>query len=199
MVAPPLHIKTAGDVAALGTQHHYRRAKLHGQFSDKTLYWFAQINFAPAGAPLSRQDRVGYHVLQLFELQDGTPFAVDRGFIPARLKGEREFAITNKTIEVIIRASEPRRAFSPSDNLDEGVLFVRDTKTLASAWRVDLPAIFGAAAKMSANFPIGGQSRLVLSNRHLGYMLTWLGLAGVLAIVSLVWHIRAFRQRRHNA
>lgn len=189
-----LHITNAADVAALREGvHHYRRAKLHGRFGDKTLYWFTQINNAPAA--LDAIDKVGYHVVQPFILADGTAIAVDRGFIPGRLKGQALPPQTDTTIEVIVRWADKRSWFSAPDNLAADTIYVRDTKIMGAHWQMALSPALGEVIAQQQTPPYGGQSRLTLANKHFGYLITWASLAVILVIISLLWHIREFRNR----
>jgi surfeit locus 1 family protein len=51
------------------------------------------------------------------------------------------------------------------------------------------------AVTPDGQWPYGGQTRMVLSNNHLQYAVTWYGLALVLVFISGLWHIRALKQR----
>lgn len=188
--SPPLEIRGAADIAALTQDtHHYRRARLYGAFADKTLYWFTQIHNKPAA--LSERDKVGYHILQPFLLADGTAITIDRGFIPARLKDKPHTLPTPPSIEVILRWADKRTIFSGEDDLTQNTLYVRDTQIMARHWRLSLPSMLGEITTPNTTTPpYGNQSRLTLPNKHFGYMLTWFSLAGILVIISLLWHIR---------
>ncbi len=189
----PLEIATAADIASLREDtHHYRRARLYGAFADKTLYWFTQINNKPAS--LATIDKVGYHILQPFILADGTAIAIDRGFIPARLKGKPPREIKDTSIEVILRWADKRNWFSAGDNLAQETLYVRDSDVMSRYWQVALPAVLGEVTTATRTPPYGNQSRLTLPNKHFGYMITWFSLAGILVIISLLWHIRERKQ-----
>lgn len=190
----PLVVRGAADLREVSeATHHYRRAIIYGKFAPQKLYWFTQINNKPPH--FNPADKVGYHLLQPFTLQDGTTLAIDRGFIPARLKDKAADALTQNKIEVILRWADPRSIFTPADNLAANIIYNRDLKTIATHWRMPIAAPLGEVATQNNKFPLGGQTRITLRNKHFGYMLTWGGLALVLVIISILWHIRTAKER----
>ncbi len=188
----PMVIETGARVAALRpATHHYQRAWLIGRFGAQTVFWFTQINQAPAG--LSPQERVGYHVLTPFYLRDGTPLLVDRGFVPARLKAHIPSSLTHRQkLAVVLRWPDRRGPFDADDQPAENLFYVRDPAAIGAHWRLPLPVVIGEVADSGETWPRGGQTRMKLANRHLAYAMTWYGLALVLVFISGLWHMRAW-------
>lgn len=198
-------VRTAADIAGLTkAKDEYKRAKLYGRFGDMAPhFWFAQIvDPLPATAPA---DKVGYHDIRPFFLIDGTPVLVDRGFVPQRLRQAEPplDAQARRVIEVVIRWPQARTAFDPPDQPADRLWYARDPKLIGAAMRLNVPPFLfeatrdpGATDARDPNiYPLGGQTRVKLSNNHLQYAVTWFGSALILAIISVLWHIRAFRPR----
>lgn len=195
--AAPIGLKNAQDIAALNeATHHYQRASMRGRFGPQQGFWYTQVNNIPAGLP--PQARRGFHVLSPFYLADGGVILVDRGFVPSSLKASLPPpSDALQDIQLVLRWPDRRGAFDADDQPDENLFYVRDPQSMGAAWQLDLPEVIGElGATPAGQWPYGGQSRLVLSNNHLQYAVTWYGLAVVLVFISGLWHIRAWKQRQ---
>jgi surfeit locus 1 family protein len=194
--AAPIGLKNGADIAALQEpSHHYQAALLRGRFGPQQVFWYTQISRAPAGLP--PQARRGYHVLSPFYLSDGSVMMVDRGFVPEALK-ETLAAPDGVTqeIAVVLRWPDQRGTFDAGDQPADNLFYVRDPQAIGAHWQISLPPVIGElAATPDGQWPYGGQTRMVLSNNHLQYAVTWYGLAVVLVFISGLWHIRAWKQR----
>jgi surfeit locus 1 family protein len=151
----------------------------------------------------------GYWVFTPARLEDGSLVVINRGFVPEgrqdpKTRSEGQVA---GAVELVgaVRWPEERGLFTPADEPQRNLWFVRDHAAMAAArqWGpvapffVDLesPAPPGAlprTAPISPNLP----------NNHLQYALTWYGLALVLVVVFLIWarsRIAESRIDRHSA
>ena len=194
--AAPIRLTSKAEIAALQEpSHHYQAALLRGHFGPQQVFWYTQISRAPAGLP--PQARRGYHVLSPFYLSDGAVIMVDRGFVPERQK-DTLAAPDGETqeIAVVLRWPDQRGTFDALDQPADNLFYVRDPQAIGPHWQVSLPPVIGElAATPEGQWPYGGQTRMVLSNNHLQYAVTWYGLAVVLVFISGLWHIRAWKQR----
>ena len=96
----------------------------------------------------------------------------------------------------LVRSPEKRTSFRPENDPSRDAWYIRDPAEIAQAKGLDRVAPFVIDAGDTPNpggWPKGGQTRLTMTNDHLGYALTWYGLALALAAVfaMLVW--RHFR------
>jgi surfeit locus 1 family protein len=79
---------------------------------------------------------------------------------------------------------EAPNLFTPSNDPARGEWFVRDPRAIAAAFALTRVAPFTIDADATPNpggLPAGGETRLNFPNNHLGYALTWFGLAAALA------------------
>jgi surfeit locus 1 family protein len=143
---------------------------------------------------------VGYWVMTPLLEDSGAVYLINRGFVPqdkadpaTRPEGQVQGRVE---IAGLLRWSEDRNLFTPSDKPAEGVWFTRDTAAMAQAKGLAHVAPFFIDAETSppGGLPQGGETRLVFSNRHLEYALTWYGLA-----IALVGVTFAFVRRRLKA
>ena len=131
----------------------------------------------------------GYRLIAPFRQADGTVLLVDRGFVPPPHEPWLGWAGA-APVEVTgwVRLGEKRNWFTPDDDLEGRVFYARDPQAMARlAGVVIAQPIVIVAERSSSGFPQGGME-LSFSNPHLGYALTWFGLAGVLIVIYLVLH-----------
>ena len=85
------------------------------------------------------------------------------------------------TVLGLMRASERRNFFTPSDEPERGLYFSRDADALARGLGLSSHAPFLIDADAGPDpLPQGGETRLTFENNHLGYAFTWFGLAAAL-------------------
>lgn len=207
MSAQPLVLTSGDDIANLAREtHDYHPAVISATRSGASVFWFTQIENAPAD--IAPADRVGYHVLTPARFADGAHILLDEGFIPARLKDQigadqdpRQEAGQNliQNLPVVIRWPDARNIFAAENDLERGLVYVRDAPQIGRHFGLALPPVIVEASQTSTNvnspWPRGGQTRISLSNRHLEYAFTWFSLAAVLVFISGLWHMRGRRKR----
>jgi len=169
--------------------YEYRRVQLSGRFDhSKEQFWYAP----------SKQGEVGVHVITPFHLINGAVVLVNRGFVPqekrdpkTRLGGQIEGQVQ---IAGLLHWSGQRKWFNPPDEPDHNFWFVRDVAGMAKNIGLQAAPFFvdvdNATPPALNALPMGGQTHIDLSNRHLGYALTWYGLALVLVIIFALWHLQ---------
>ena len=150
---------------------------------------------ALVGAPHGRWSGPGHWAMTPLERADGSIVWINRGFVPQGREAEASPAPDGVvTIAGVARRTEPRGAFTPADEPARGVWFVRDPVALAAAQGLPLERVApytidaGASATTPSGLPQAGETRVSFPNDHLGYALTWYGLAatcvGVFAAVA---------------
>lgn len=189
IAAPAISLDEA---LALGPQEaEWRHVRVTGRFLyDKEAYLFAP---GPDGAP-------GLHVITPLMGADGSAVLIDRGFVPERLRdpdvrGEGQVA-GEVSVSGVLRANHAPGIFTPEPDLVSRLWFARDAGAMAAALGVHIAAPLVIEADSAPNpggWPLGGGTRLDIPNDHLGYALTWFGLALALLAVYLVYHRRQGR------
>jgi surfeit locus 1 family protein len=144
----------------------------------------------------------GYWVLTPLETAAGATFIVNRGFVPldrkdAATRGEGQVA-GKVTVIGYLRLPERRSWFTPADDPAHHLWQARDPAAIAKAYGLAHAAPFFVDADAAANpggLPQGGETKLVFPNNHLGYAITWFGLALALIAVfaAFAWKQLAVR------
>lgn len=137
----------------------------------------------------------GYFVMTPLTLADGHIVWINRGFVPEKNKDAVTRAAGQVTgiqsITGLMRPIEHASWLSPAADLKKNVWFVRDPAEMARASGDD-PAmvapftIDAAANPVPGTLPQGGETIVSFPNSHLGYAITWYGLAAALVGVTAV-------------
>ncbi|WP_237154564.1 SURF1 family protein [Oryzibacter oryziterrae] len=147
--------------------------------------------FIALAEPRGRFGGPGYFVLTPLKLDGGQWVFVNRGFVPeanrdpaTRLEGQ---VSGPQTVSGLLRPSEQPSWLSPADDIAKNVWFVRNTAAMAKAAGIDpatvAPFTIDAFAGTPGSLPQGGETIVSFPNNHLGYILTWYGLAGTLLAI----------------
>jgi surfeit locus 1 family protein len=168
----------------------YRRVTFNATFdhSKEALVYAAPSAFRPdVSGP-------GYWVFTPAKLADGALVIVNRGFVPEaqRDPAARPTGQIAGPVEIVgaLRWAEERRFFSPTDEPQNNLWFVRDPQAIAAAEGIGAVAPFYVEQESpvpSGGLPQPGKLAVTLRNAHLQYAITWYGLALVLAVMFVVW------------
>jgi surfeit locus 1 family protein len=160
-----------------------------------------------AGSSALRSDvsGPGYWVLAPARLPAGGLIVINRGFVP---EGRQDPAtrsgseiVGNAELVGVMRWPEPRGTFSPKDQPERNLWFVRDPVAIASAkgWGDVAPFFIELESPQPpGGLPRAGALKVSLRNEHLQYAITWYGLAVVVVVMFAFW-LRARRQAPHPA
>ena len=184
VAAPPVAAPPEADWAKLTpSDYEYRHVRLRGvyDFSRQALV------FRALDHPRGRFSGPGYLVLTPLRLAEGAYVIVNRGFVPEdqrdRFAAPSEQAPGEVVVTGLMRSSEPRTWFTPPDDPTRGQWFTRDPAAIAAALKLERAAPFtidaDAAGKLG-DLPQGGETIIAFPNNHLGYALTWFGMAAAL-------------------
>jgi len=137
-------------------------------------------------------NKVGYHVISAFTLESGERVLVNRGWVPqsmgnasTRQEGQ---VVGEQEISGVLRVTEQTSSLTPKNREDNLIWFSRDVPALAKKLRT-LPILFDldlASSQEAAHSggPVGGQTRITLTNDHAQYMFTWWAIS---AITTILW------------
>jgi len=144
----------------------------------------------------------GYWVFAPARLAGGSIVLINRGFVPLDRKdiGTRAEGAPRGIVDVVgvMRWPETRGLFTPADDVQGNVWYLRDPKAMAEAhkWATVAPFYIEQESPVPpGSLPKPGKLNVQLPNNHLQYALTWFGLALALAGVYIVWLAGRLRRR----
>lgn len=144
----------------------------------------------------------GYWVFAPARLAGGSIVLVNRGFVPPQAKDpeKRAQGAPHGIVDIVgaMRWPETRGLFTPADEPQNNIWYVRDPKAMAQAhkWASAAPFYIEQESPVPpGGLPKPGKLEVRLPNDHLQYALTWFGLALALAGVYVAWLARRFRRR----
>lgn len=186
MAAPPTVLP---DSIADPSAWDYRRVVVRGRFlHDKEMLLSGRAHRGVAG----------YHVVTPLARADAPAVLVDRGWVPAARASpasRAEGQVTGPvTVAGIARAPASTGAFTPANDPGRGFWITPDPAAMARhAGLGPVPGLVveADASPLPGGLPLGGVSRVALTDNHLQYALTWYSLALVLVAV-----VAAYRRRR---
>ena len=170
----------------------FRRVKLHGEFLP------VRDTYAYVAGSALRNDikEPGYYVFRPVKLANGKIVALNRGYVP--LEYMEQTPAGPAEIVGYIRFPEKAAWFMTEASSNGDTWFVRDPQAMARArgWGEVAPFYIDQESPV----PPGGLPRpsalaVTLRDDHLGYALTWFGLAAVLAGVYIAWLISRRRTK----
>lgn len=171
----------------------YRRICAGGEFwHEKELYVLGS----------SIDGRGGVLVYTPLQLERGQ-ILVNRGWVPNDLKNSeaRPAGQVGGLVEVcgVIRLDRKKGLFTPENNATDNRWFTPKVLPMARAAGLDNPHPFFLEADDTENpggYPLGGQTFVNIPNNHLGYAITWFGLAVALLGVFGVFAWRRVKNRQ---
>lgn len=182
----------------------YRHVVTRGRFLEGAALYYIALSQAKG-----RYSGPGYFAYSPFETDNGWLVMVNRGFVPQDTPAQvRSAALTPPTgtmrIEGVLRRSEKPNWATPESDVANRVWFARDTDDMAAVlgvpdekiapYSIDLDATFTPASGL----PQAGETIVKFKNDHLGYALTWFGLAATLVGVFLTYAFSLIRRARAN-
>ncbi len=192
IAAPPQAAPSRAQWAAIGRPDEYRKLCLDGSYlaGHETLVQ-AVTRLGP-----------GWWVLAPLRTVQGDTLLVNRGFVDAPHRDAASRAAGEEgTRQVcgLLRLSEPHGAFLRDNVPAEGRWYSRDVAAIAAAQQLPAAELapYFLDADATANpggWPVGGLTVVQFRNSHLGYALTWYGLA-LLTAAGLAILVRHQRRR----
>lgn len=190
--APPLDLAAAAGLAAQGRDPEFVRVKFTGEYRHDA--WKKMISTFDGGQ--------GWTIITPAVSADGWAVVVDRGRLPGQRVENFDKPPGPVEIEGVIRTYRNGQAYFDPEN-----------DPAANLWYWwDVPAMLEASAlpegakpfpfvvqllpgSSAADFPRPMEPQANLANNHLGYAITWFGLAATLLAVS-GFYIYDMRRRR---
>jgi surfeit locus 1 family protein len=192
--APPVPLPPPSEWPALTPENsEFRRIRLTATFEDENQDGNDVLVYTGSSALRPDVKGPGYFVFTPATLPDGRKVVVNRGFVRSENYPKR--AGTEQITGYIRFTERPSLLRSlVSGKSGSGRVFTeRDHLAMAQAkgWGEVAPFYIDQDAPVpAAQFPQPGPLTVKLRNDHLGYAITWFGLAASLLAVFLAWAIR---------
>lgn len=137
----------------------------------------------------------GYFVFRPARLANGRIVAVNRGYVP--IDHTAQSPAGPQQVTGYLRFPEKGSSFTSASDAEGDVWFVRDQRQMAAkrGWGDVAPFYIDQETPVpSGGLPRPSALTVNLRNDHLGYALTWFGLAATLLGVFAAWLIARWRQ-----
>lgn len=175
---------------------NYRRVRLTGRFGAGEAHAFVTLS-----EPRGELGGFGYFVVAPFTTEEGWSVLVNRGFVPEAAKDPADRPGSAPpdgvvTVEGLVRRDDPPNFVTPEPDLEANRWYARTIAPIAAF--LGLPAERTAPYSVDlvaeetppGGLPQAGESVMTFSNNHLGYAVTWFGLAAALVGVAGVAVLR---------
>lgn len=135
----------------------------------------------------------GYWVLTPLRTSAGWTLLVNRGFVPADMRGRAPPPGQGEaTVSGLLRITEPGGGFLRRNDPQAARWYSRDVAAIAASQRLGRTApYFVDADRTGAGWPRGGMTVIRFPNSHLVYALTWFALAALIGLLAF----RAMRRQ----
>jgi surfeit locus 1 family protein len=193
--APPVALSAVLSDIKAGKTVDYRPVMLSGRFvAGKDLRLFSTA-YGP-----------GWEIVSPFLTSDGSVVLVNRGFLP-EVSGKERASPAPPTTPLAVSgyARQPpasKAAFAPRNDPERNRWFWWDLPAMAAAIGGPQTGPVAPVLVQLSGPPLGGSDAprpinpvIAIPNNHLGYALTWFGLALALAVVTVL----ALRESRRSA
>jgi len=187
--------------ADLLSEEEYTKYKVTGAFDNsQEIYIGPRSLLSDDGGSrgfglISSGEKVGYHVVTPFQVENGPRILINRGWIPrthlnpgSRIDGQIQGKVD---LVGVLRSNEQTLSMVPKNQVEKSTWFSRDVDALATRLGtekiyldLDMASSLYAAQRGG---PVGGQTRVSLTNDHVQYMLTWWGAS---ALTTFLWFKR---------
>lgn len=140
---------------------------------------------------------LGARLLTPLRAENGTSLLIDRGWVP--VESRAAIARPEGLVELIgfARPTEPRSRFAAADDTARRRFFTFDIPVIGTAIGLTELAPFAlVAVGSSVGLPDPARMLPRPTNNHLGYAVTWFGLALSLAGVFAFWVARRLKEPR---
>lgn len=170
----------------------FRRVRVEGVFlHEAERHWWRP----------SSDGQAGYHILTPLRRQggqsDGEIVWIDRGWVPPDLKAlsarQSGEAAGIQHVEGVARLPALPGYFTPPDDAAKNLVYGNNPQRLMQGMPATtlFPLVIEASSAVAGGgYPIPGQTQIILRNPHLGYAVTWYGLAMALIGVFAAYHWR---------
>ena len=142
----------------------------------------------------------GYNIITVLQREGLPDVLVNRGYVPltkkdpaTRLEGQITGSVS---VSGLVRLPQSATSFLPPNNPGANEWYFYDFESIRDFLTAPdvLPVFVEADATANpGGLPEGGLTRIEFKNDHLGYAITWYGLAAALFAVYIAYHVKTRR------
>ncbi len=171
----PVPLPAAPDPA----HDRYRAVTVEGRFTGEETYVLTS----------TRERGPGFLIVAAFETDDGRRILIDRGYVPETAKTTPRRG-HGATVTGNLNWPDDITSSTPSHDEKTDIWFGRDLAGMAAQLKTDPVLVIARADTGDGITPMPATA--AFRNDHLGYAVTWFGLAAVWAGMTLgyLWRIR---------
>jgi surfeit locus 1 family protein len=193
--APPLDLASAEDRLAQSQDAEFLRVKFSGRYLHPSA--LKMIATYEGGH--------GWTIITPVVTEDGWAVLVDRGRVPADRFSDISTPEGVVEISGVLRIHDGKKGyFDPDNDPAANLWYWWDVEAMLDAGQfpsglIRFPAVVQRLPEQAeVGFPRAEQPRSKLANNHLGYAITWFGLAAALVVISGLY-VRDLRRRRKTS
>lgn len=190
VASAPISFEALKKRASEGVDIRYQAVQVKGRFDhENERHYF-----------LPHEGQVGWHIITPLKTAEGDVVFINRGFVPEEFKAKKRrlngLPSDLVTIKGLARVAAKKGYFTPDNDPKRNRWFWRDIdglyESLAQAPNTKLGFMIDAGKDAkTGDWPLPGVTKVKFSDPHLGYALTWYGLA-----LTLVGVFAAFAVHR---
>lgn len=189
LAAPAIEVAAGTDPLAIPA---YRKVRIEGR------YLAGRSAFMGLSA---REGEPGTALIGFIQDDAGRVWAIDRGWIAHDAMASPPPATEGRVaVEAVLRYLPQPGPFTPNDNLAKRQLFAPSAESLAAiAGSRVVPRLLAAlpgTGTPASGAPVPASPRIDLPDNHLGYAITWYGLAATLAVFYILMGFQRGRSKR---
>lgn len=175
MAQPPVPLPAGPDPAT----DRYRAVSVEGRFTGEETFVLTS----------TRERGPGFLIIAAFETADGRRILIDRGFVPETAK-TAERPARAATVTGNLNWPDDITSSTPAHDAKTDIWFGRDLGGIAAQLKTDPVLVIARSDTGDGIAPMPATA--AFRNDHLGYAVTWFGLAVVWAGMTLgyLWRIR---------
>ncbi len=167
----------------------FAKVRVTGTLRADTARYGSEVRTTPTG------EAIGAQLVAVLDRDAGPPLVLLTGWVPT---GESRYTLPAGRMEFdgYVRAADHPGLFSPRDDARARVFYTLDPATIGPALGVAHPASFALVLLGEARpgaYPQPATRLPRPPNDHLGYAITWFGLAATLLVVFTLYARKALR------
>lgn len=177
--------EAAAPIPLSSTPKPYSKVSVTGRFLySRAAQFGAEVRDTKLGPVMG-----SYQIVPL-ERENAPTILINRGWAPEKRQAALVEPSGLVTVTGYVRAAEPFRWFSPTDDVAERHFYTLNPAAIGAAVGIANPeplTLIELGTATPEVYPMPAQQLPRPPNNHLSYVITWYGLAVALVVIFIVW------------